>query len=407
MLNPFEESFFDDEELPEENPELTLKLCRLARVAIDWISTRVVEPIRRSTEEVRKVLDIRTVDGDPASYAAILAVDSTWTSPPLELVSGSIAIIVAGYIVATPSTPGFYGVSYVSLGRVGYDEERFSTSIELRSKILEFETAKRVLERFGDLVELAMIDGPMPPAVMYRSFYSPANSLDPLKDSRKVSGTHLASYVATSLLRLVDIVDELGIPLVGVVKRVSSRFLEPFLRSRGLDSVAEAVRRSNDKTLMSYVLRPGEYVVLGTVKQLLETYLASKRKSLFDKLRLACEAGGELEQKLCRFMERTVVVYYMPRTDALYPQAVRLDIYPVDRVEEVVSYAMDDSSHTSVPTPIDLVDRFVRMEALSIRRFHELMQSYATDLDTLIAIGFTNPQKYYLYRRKSRYESTR
>ena len=101
-------------------------------------------------------------------------------------------------------------------------------------------------------------------------------------------------------------------------------------------------------------------------------------------------------------MRDTAVVYYMPSQDLVYPQAIRLDIYPSSRVEEVVSYAISDTSHNAVPTPIDLVDRFVRIEASAIRRFHILLQAYAQQDNVKLVVGLTNPQKLYLYKRSER-----
>ncbi len=390
---------FEDEELGDENPELTLKLSRLARKAVEWVSRSVVEPIRSRVEELRKVFRIESVGDTRDSFAAVLAVDSTWSTPPLELVSGSLVVIVAGYVITVPGARGFHGISYVSLGRACGDSERFHASIELRSKILELETARKVLDRFENVVDLALIDGAMPPAVMYRDFYSPNPCRDPVRDSRGVSGPRLASFVATSLARLVKRVDALDVPLVGVVKRVSSRFLEPFLREHGFNEVANALRRSNDKLVMSYVLKPCEYLVVGTVAEVLEKYLSVAKPALLEQFERMCRAGDEVSTTICEFAQRTAMVYYRPCTEAMYPQAVRLDVYPADRVPEVVSYAMKNSSHTSVPIPIDLVDRYVRIEASSVRRFHELMKSLVNDPDTLVAIGLANPQKHYLYTR--------
>ena len=395
-----------DIELEEENPELTLMLSRLAKKALDWLDRNVVKPIVQSRDRLRSLFSIRRAErGD--DYVAVLAVDSTWSKPPLELVSGLMAIIVTGYIVAVPQHPGFYGIKYASLRRsVGEYEERFSLSVELKAKVLEFVTARRELINHS-FVDLVLIDGPLFPGATLPQFYDPRGLADPLRHSREAYGRELAHYVSAALINLLDDAHDLEKPVVGVVKRVSSRFLYRKLVDAGLLGAAEALRRSNDKTLMSFVLRPGEYTVVGDFYTLLiESLRLRGQRRLVSILEESCRGVlGELPQRLCRYMRDTAVVYYMPSQDLVYPQAIRLDIYPSSRVEEVVSYAISDTSHNAVPTPIDLVDRFVRIEASAIRRFHTLLQAYAQQDNVKLVVGLTNPQKLYLYKHGERFIS--
>ncbi len=394
---------FADVELEDENPELTLMLSRLAKKAVDWLSKNVVKPITMERDRIRSVLDIQRAEYSDA-YVAVLAIDSTWSKPPLELVSGLMALIVTGYIVVVPRHPGFYGIRYASLRRgVGEHEDKFSLSVELKAKILEFVTAQKELLKYS-FVDIVLIDGPLFPGTSLSQFYIPRGTADPLRYSKEVCGKELAHFVASALINLLDDAKDLDKPVVGVVKRVNSRFLYKKMVSSGLLGAAQALRRSNDKTLMSFVLEPGEYAVIGDFYSLLVESLELRgQRKLVEIIEKSCSGElGELSQRLCEYMKDTAVVYYMPSRDLVYPQAVRLDIYPKTRVSEVVSYAITDTSHNAVPTPIDLVDRFVRIEASAIRRFHMLLQAYAQQNDVKLAIGFTNPQKSYLYALRER-----
>ena len=396
---------FADIELGDENPELTLMLSKLAKKAITWIRSNVVEPIVSHREELRSIFSIEQ-GIESEKYVAILAIDSTWTKPPLELVLGIMALIVTGYIVVVPRHPGFYGIRYASLRKgVSEREERFSLSVELKSKILEFTTAYDELVRHG-FVDCVLIDGPLFPGFTYLEFYYPKGIADPLRYSKGCVGRELAHYVSSALVKLFDLAIELKKPIVGVVKRVSSRFLIPILKQqplRDLEKVIRAVWLSNDKILMSYILKPGEFTIVGTVYDLIDSYAKMKNLEKLSKvIDRSCSGDlGEISRKLCEYMKETAIVYYMPKKDLVYPQAIRLDVFPRDRAREVVEYALSDTSQNSVPTPIDLVDRFVRLESSAIRRFHRLLQAYATDSETAIAIGFTNPQKAYLYSEKN------
>jgi len=398
---------FADEELEDENPEIVLRLSRLARRAVSWLSTEVVDPITRRRDELRRLFEPARWGGGEAMVAAVAAIDSTWSMPPLDLVSGTLAIIVAGFIIVAPNHPGFHGISYVSLGRLSR-EESVGRSVELRSKILEMETCRRfVLGRYA-FVDMVLIDGPLFVGALHPAFYSPASTPSVIESSRRAGCRELASYLARAVIECLSTARDLDKPVVGVVKRVSSKFLVPQLVDKGLEDAARAVARSNDKTLMSYILEPGEYVTLGSFRELLERYLEWRgSRRVLKALRAACDGSlGPGGEELCRLMEDTAVVYYMPPRDLAYPQATRLDIYPSTAVETVIDYVMHETSHNAVPTPIDLVDRYVRIESTSIRRFHNILRSLGEG-EVSKALSFTNPQKSYLHEELRRHRERR
>ncbi len=396
---------FVDEELSgveeELSPELTQALYRLAKKAVAKLEEAVVNPIAMHRSEVKRVLNAsRISDVQKHDFASVLAVDSTWSSPPLELVWGCMTVIVVGYVVATPEH-GFHGISGVALGL--FPEGASSRSVELRSKVLEYSTAIRALERYEGIVEAVLIDGPLLPGFQSRFCYTPAESSDVVRESRSVRGPRLASYSSRALIDLARECRSRGVPLVGVVKRVGSRFLAPILREKGLEDVAKAVELSNDKALMSLVLEPGEYVVLGSLLDIVRKYLEYVgRSKALRALDEACSGeASEVAKELCEVLKDTSVVFYRAPRDSVHPQATRLDVYPSTEVDRVLRFAMVESSQNSVPIPIDLVDRFVRLESVSIKRFHEMLMAHAEKFETLSLLGFTNPQKSYLIRRQT------
>ncbi|MFN4046540.1 MAG: DNA double-strand break repair nuclease NurA, partial [Acidilobaceae archaeon] len=279
---------------------------------------------------------------------------------------------------------------------LGEVEGRFKLSIELDSKIMEYTTAYKMLDESVDMV---MLDGSLYFSSMH-NFYSPA---PPTADRRKLAGPELASLVSRALLDLMDKADELQVPIVGVVKRVSSKLLLPKIS----DIIGDAAY-VNDKLLASIILEPGEYMIL-------ENYLEAHRKYL----ELAAANQGENalrllriieycthlpentpQGSLCSRMKNTTVVFYRHKGPTGYPQATRLDIYPANRAGEVIEYAMKHTTENNVPEPIDYVDRYVRMDAATIKRLYQILKSKGSSPESIVALGLTNPQKRYLYEER-------
>ncbi len=403
LFNEELDEIFVDEELEdlEEhlNPELTVVLAKLARKAVDKLEKFVIVPMVNHKMLLRKALRINKMNFDMHDFASVLAIDSTWSSPPLELVWGAITIIVVGYVVATPDS-GFHGISYATLGM--FPEGVSGRSIEIRSKILEYSTGIKALRKYRKVVDAVLVDGPLLSAPRSRFTYKPVETMDLVKESERVYGPKLASYASKALIDLARECRDADVPLVGVVKRVGSKFLAPILRDLGLKDLAKAVELSNDKALASLLLDPGEYVELGNLLELLTMYLEYVGKAkVLTQLEACCRGDlGKEAKDLCNVLKDTKVVFYRAKMDSVSPQATRLDIYPSHAVKRVLRYVMAESSQNSVPIPIDLVDRFVRIEASSLRKFHEMLLANASKFETLALLGLTNPQKSYLIKRE-------
>ncbi|MFZ8789412.1 MAG: DNA double-strand break repair nuclease NurA [Acidilobaceae archaeon] len=380
----------------DENPELVLELYKLAmRVGERLKSTLSVIPENYNT--VRDRLGVRRFNEFPSDVLSVLAVDSTWSIPHLELVMGTIAVIVSGYVIVAPQGLGSYGLSFVALRFSGGDDDRFTLSLELSAKVKEYVTALRQLKRDVDIV---MLDGPLYHSMIHE-FYIPSRSSNVLEDSRRGSGSKLASHTSRALLDLLDKAGSLGVPVAGVVKRVSSKLLLP--RLEGLGGVVDVVRKYNDKLVASLILEPGEYVVIESYLEEFRKYLeAYSLKNVYRRILKIidyCVEAPEdsLERRLCRYMERTAIAFYKHKGGSVAPQATRLDVYPGEDVDKVVAYCMENTTENNVPAPIDYVDRYVRIESQTIKRLHQLLGTHSKGREVEVALNITNPQKKYLY----------
>lgn len=407
------QSLSDSFEL-EESQEILFAIARLANRFVDDVAKRYVEPVVDKAEKIREILGIRSADHE-YEFLSILAVDSTWTRPFVELVVGDIAVIATGYIITTPVRISSQGIAYIGLRRGNLDSEsRFGSDVELDAKIMEFYTAWSKMKHY---IELVMLDGSLFFSTI-PEFFSPANVVDIVSAKRNASGPRLASIASTALLKMLRRADTLNIPVVGVVKRVASRFLLPTIDRENLRDIADVLLKTNDKFLLSILLKPGEYIVVDSYLEALKQYLSymvkrfsgAKVKRVRRVLQIveSCSYTEEEPLKeLCKYMDNTAVVYYRQFGDAVYPQVTRLDVYPKTAVENIVRYAVYNSSQNCVPIPIDYIDRYIRLESTLIKRVYGVIKSYIKSPATMTALSPTNPQKYYLFEYIERSASNR
>lgn len=403
-------------ELEEEGQELVYTIARLANKFVDDISRHYVEPIVDKANNIRDIINVKYVssNNDKDEFVSILAVDSTWTRPFIELVIGDVAIIVTGFVIAAPAGIGSHGIAYIGFRKGSLeDESRFSNDVELDAKISEFYT---VTKKMSSYVDMVMLDGSLYFSTI-PEFFNPLNAIDIIDLKRKLSGSKLASLASTALIKMLRKAQTIGIPIVGVVKRVSSKFLLPRISSAGLKDVENILVKTNDKFILSLVLRPGEYIVLESYLDTLKQYLSYivkrftgqkviRAKKVLEILEACTYTENELLYELCNYMENTAIVFYRQIGDAVYPQSVRLDIYPRTFIEKVVNYAIHNTSQNAVPIPIDYIDRYIRLESSVIKRVYTMLKTYIKSPDTFIALSPTNPQKHYLFDYEQRFSAS-
>ncbi|MEL9939670.1 MAG: DNA double-strand break repair nuclease NurA [Ignisphaera sp.] len=395
-------------ELTDENPELTTALVEAAKDIVSKVYANYARPALENRDKVRRFLEIRKFSGVVENGGRIVvAVDSTWSKPTLEIVSGVFGVIVSGYVVVGPSGTSSYEICRMS-SIVGNSERYVNTAIEVYAKILEYDTALKALDKHS-YVDMVMLDGSLYFSTR-PSFFNPAKNADEnsLENIKEID--ELISIGSSKLLRLLRKASDLGLPVVGVVKRVSSRFIASYIE--GLDSeLARLLRRLNDKVILSYVLEPGEYAVISSYLDIFKMHLSIMKRSskalkqkriqtILDMLE-TCSSGNAVSglKNICDVMRETAIVFYKPVSDMVYPQAIRLDVYPRSRIEDVLEYVMHNTSQNAVPIPIDYADRFIRLETASLKRLYRLIMTYGVEVggDALIALGLTNPQKSYLF----------
>ncbi len=413
--------FSEDIEVEEGGIGLATAFGRVLQRVVEKITRDYVSPFVKWRGELRSVLSPMRWSGCDSTYVSVLAVDSTWTVPHLELVAGRFALIATGYLILTPGAMGECGIARVAVRWGSAEEEAsFTYDVSLDAHISDLIVARMKLENDIDIV---LIDGALY-KVNSPAYFEPELKVDIVEAKKHATGQKLARLASAALLKLLRKADDVGAPVVGVVKRVSSKLLLPIVHRLGKIELDETLVKTNDKLLATTVLEPGEYIVIrnylkalkdtiDTLEKLDSVLTERLGKSIVGprvrKVREIIETYRQEQQRLSsetielmQRMENTAVIYYMHKGDMVYPQATRIDVYPSDVVDEVLNYAMTNTSENAVLTPIDYVDRFVRLETATIRRVYLLLKHYVKDKETSKALNPTNPQKSYLYLRKER-----
>ena len=205
------------------------------KIAKNELKEKIGEIVKAS-REIRKNLKIKTI-GESSRNFSCIGIDSTWTTPHLELLYGDCALIISGCLGN--------GIREVRAEPVVYAGDDFSSFVWRRSVELERELAIEILEKFE--VDLLIFDGNIFsfPMVYARDWKEWAS-------------------VADAMRFLINLAEKKGVSLVGVVKRARSKYFSYLL---GRETPV------NDKLLASIILKSGEYVSLGKFGDFLPNYL--------------------------------------------------------------------------------------------------------------------------------------
>ena len=320
---------------------------------------KVVQELVSLREKVR-IMKI----GAPRNFD-VYAVDSSYGSPPLELVGGVFTVVAYGYVGLSGGLQDKFltGALFFSDTKEA-DVSRFSALLEKRM-------ATRLLEdklRGKKKMDMIILDGEI--------------AVHPLPFNLAVGGGKYeeANKVVNNLLRAAAASKT---TIVAVAKRVRSRYLSV---------VAGRCLPVNDKITASAILKPGEYFSLGKLRDLLPRYAVIHYAD--------CEGGSEKEavlrcyrgesvklsargERLCRRLKEfdvnfaqvlnssryphlkllgdVEVVYYIPYG---HKTAVRIELLDLGNlgVDAVLSYlASTASSVTGYPQILDAVDQYVRV----------------------------------------------
>jgi hypothetical protein len=287
----------------------------------------------------------------------VYAVDSSYTSPPLELVGGVFAVVAYGYVgIAGGGQDRFVsGALYFSDSREA-DLSRFSA-------ILERRLATRLLDaklRGSKRLDVLIVDGDI--------------ALHPLPYNLAVRGGKYeeVNRVMDRMLRAAQL-SRTGI--VGIAKRVRSRYLSV---------VAGRCLPANDKVAASVMLRPGEYFSLGRLRDVLPRwaeihYAECERGQACNREGGAARGADRLCRRLAEFNENFArvlesqeyphlrhlgdieIVYYVPPGRGIAVRAEILDLGGLGTDAIVAFLAHTASPMTGYPQILDAVDQYVRV----------------------------------------------
>ncbi|MEM0065442.1 MAG: DNA double-strand break repair nuclease NurA [Sulfolobales archaeon] len=357
--------------LGEALDSVVIKIGRVASIA--EIASKVRERLV-SSSTIRRV----THTGEKC----FLSIDSSYTSPPLELVGGYLGLIFV--VSALYGKECHYTSSEFEVAAyVTYDPTRDLTRVEARR--LEREKAIEALRRKsrGEVYfDIIVLDGEVLPRL------SP----------RVLAGVSVESDKARKLVRLTDtmvlLAEKTKTPVVGVLKRSYSKDALAVL-GHFLDVDL------SDRAFMTYVLEPGEFAVIGDYKSIASAYqslindygVAYPREVSPAKYRLAW-----LKQMLrySNIASRMKMAFYRPHS-GISTTAVKIEYDSVDLSdEELVSSVMSVSEATGFPAPVDYADALSQIPSdvrftlyqLVLQRISEANPDVAQKLFTLV-----NPQK--------------
>jgi NurA domain. len=345
-----------------------------------WIEPDLIVAIRHEVERhVEKILRLRRVVEELSSLREkveikqiatprnfnVYAVDSSYGSPPLELVGGVFTVVAYGYVGLSNGLQD----KFVT-GALFFSDTR-ETDVSRFAALLEKRMATRLLEakmRGEKKMDMLILDGEI---ALHPLPFNLAVRGGKYEDVNKVINAMLKAAVASKTT------------IVGVAKRVRSRYMS---------TIAGRCLPINDKIVASTFLKPGEYFSLGKLRELLPNYV---------KIHYAdCEGGAERDailrcyrgeaarlsakgERLCgrlkefdsnfkqvlessqypylRLLGDIEVVFYMPHG---HRTAVRVEVLDLGGlgVDNIVSFlASTTSSITGYPQVLDAVDQYVRV----------------------------------------------
>ena len=299
----------------------------------------------------------------PGAQTCYLAVDSGFTSPPIEVLGGYLSLV---QVATVPYGPACGGPPTKVL-YVHFNPERDDTDAFARVKEREHALAGlRWLEGVEGPKAL-LIDGEVVPRFGAR---------------RRASGEGVVEEAIRKSRELIMEALGRGIPVIGVLKRSFSRDV----------AVAEGLGPDlTDRALMSALLGEGEYFVAGTYREIHASFSEKAPKDLrwrAEWLRWAAsdDVFGDV-----------VVAFYRP-AHSLFPTATKVELAVPEGVGvgEVLSSLAAVSESTGLPAPIDYVDALSRIGPETVYTVYQLLLNRLSGLSKEAAevlMAVVNPQK--------------
>ncbi len=198
--------------------------------------------------------------------------------------------------------------------------EKFKGILSVRREAKLYETAIKFIERFGDRVELVLVDGPLAFSGWLR------------RVGRKVDRELLFDNVN----RFLRLCEERSIPVAGVVKRASARFLIYHLGLREETKLP-------DSFLLLHCMRAGE------------------RTDIFSPMAAVERVTGS--SSFMNLLEYPVYSFYARFSRSWLNPPVRIDMpsFSLEFVEEIADYCYATSYTSGIPLAIVRADEEVRV----------------------------------------------
>jgi len=326
----------------------------------------------------------RVIDEPPTP--PYLALDTGFTSPPLELIGGKLLVIIRSHVLHGVTSNALEPVASVGTVKL-VEEESIGKPL---SKVIErrFIRDALKLKKEGRLnIKLVIVDGELFPRV------------PPGLERRQGPAARLYGKILELTNEILGLADETETALVGVVKRSYGRDIPVVIDYPEIPV--------NDKALATYVLNPGEWVDLETYSDL--AYYLSK---FIEKHK------GELPARTVRTLENRLawiiavmrksdyltssirVAVYKARLPTYFMAATKIEAWPSNELsmEDMVAFLSSITGVNGVPHPIDLVDSMCRVRKEVLHLTQQQLQSELVKLlnDPALAMslaGLTNPEK--------------
>jgi hypothetical protein len=364
------------QELPEEvvgvAPEVVEKV-------LGKTTTKLVNEIEKVRDIVSVIRDITrskfTINtAKEFKELCYAAVDSSYTAPAIELIGGYLGIVVVSTVL--------YGLkcSKCIVDAEAYTDLWFSNDLtSIYAKYYERLTTLKLLKmkESGELYfDVLLVDGELIP---------------------RTSTTHLEKDILSKVIELtnkvIELADKTDTALVGILKRSYARDITNILGFHDL--------RLNDRAIMSLILKPNEYLIVGA------------HCDIYDELRrLKGKLGVNEEWLNARLKWYEILIknipigyavklafYRAPKT--LYPTATKVEYLTSNSLDEdaLLSSLIHISTATGIPAPIDYADALsIVTKELKQTVYQKLLVEVAKKLraeakDILPILSLMNPEK--------------
>jgi hypothetical protein len=364
------------QELPEEvvgvAPEVVEKV-------LGKTTTKLVNEIEKVRDIVGVIRDITrskfTINtAKEFKELCYAAVDSSYTAPAIELIGGYLGIVVVSTVL--------YGLkcSKCMVDAKAYTDLWFSNDLtSIYAKYYERLTTLKLLKmkESGELYfDVLLVDGELIP---------------------RTSTTHLEKDMLSKVIELtnkvIELADKTDTALVSILKRSYARDITNILGFHDL--------RLNDRAIMSLILKPNEYLIVGA------------HCDIYDELRrLKGKLGVNEEWLNARLKWYEILIknipigyavklafYRAPKT--LYPTTTKVEYLTSNSLDEdaLLSSLIHISTATGIPAPIDYADALsIVTKELKQTVYQKLLVEVAKKLraeakDILPILSLMNPEK--------------